>query len=103
MKKSIRVAAAAAALTLCLCGASLAASAAEPNTNGSYKPTMEQAYERISVSDFLQPDVTITKKTHAINNVYDSMGNLVPATLSTDGHFYIIPTTTGYLMLGTGK
>ena len=33
----------------------------------------------------------------------DDKGNLIPATLSTDGHFFIIPTTTGFLYLATGR
>ena len=46
--------------------------------------------------------MTINPTTLAINNLYDDKGNLIPATLSTDGHFFIIPTTTGFLYLATG-
>ena len=58
--------------------------------------------ENISAKCFEQPDVTVNTKTNAINNVYNKEGELVPATLSSDGHFYIVPTNDGYLYIGTG-
>ena len=106
MKRSVRLLASGAALALCLCAAAVPAFATgteSPNVSGSYHPTRAEAERDISVEDFLQPDVTIDPTTLAISNVYDSQGNLIPATLSTDGHFFIIPTTTGFLYLSTGR
>ena len=71
--------------------------------SGSYHPTRAEALEDLSPADFREPDVTINPTTLAINNLYDDKGNLIPATLSTDGHFFIIPTTTGFLYLATGR
>ena len=95
-----------AALALCLTAFALPAFATgteTPDVSGSYHPTRAEALEDLSPADFREPDVTINPTTLAINNLYDDKGNLIPATLSTDGHFFIIPTTTGFLYLATGR
>ena len=75
------------------------------NTSGSYHaPTKAAAAEKLnSVSAFTAPTVYVDPVTHAISNVYDADGNLIPATLSSDGHWYIVPTNEGYLFLPTGR
>ncbi|MDD4849466.1 MAG: hypothetical protein PHO10_02055 [Gemmiger sp.] len=73
------------------------------NTQPYYRPTSpEKARETISGQSFDQPDVSINPKTHTVYNVYDCNGNLVSATLSTDCHWYIVPTDQGNLLIGTG-
>lgn len=103
MKRPLRLLAAGAVLAFCMAGAALPALAETPNTSGSYHPTRAQALADLAPADFQKPDVTINPVTLAINNLYDDKGNLIPATLSTDGHFFIIPTTSGFLYLGTGR
>lgn len=79
------------------------ASAPAPNVSGSYHaPSRAKAIEKVKPSAFLAPMVYVDPVTHAISNVYDADGNLIPATLSSDGHFYIVPTNEGYLYIGTG-
>ena len=105
MKRPVRRVLCGAAMALCLSAVALPALAdgAAPDVSGSYHPTRSEALRDLSPKDFQQPDVTIDPQTLAINNLYDDKGNLIPATLSTDGHFFIIPTTTGFLYLATGR
>lgn len=106
MKRPVRLALSGAALAFCLTAFALPAFATgteTPDVSGSYHPTRAEALEDLSPADFREPDVTINPTTLAINNLYDDKGNLIPATLSTDGHFFIIPTTTGFLYLATGR
>lgn len=108
MKIFAKTLVAAAAVACCACMVSTAALAEDagdtyrPNTDGSYCPSMEKSREYVKLPDFEEPDVRVNTRTNAMVNVYDAKGNLVPATLSTDGHFYILPTTTGYYMITTG-
>ena len=103
MKRPLRILAAGTVLALCLAGTALPALAETPDVSGSYHPTRAAALQDLSPADFQAPDVTINPTTLAISNLYDDKGNLIPATLSTDGHFFIIPNTTGFLYLGTGR
>lgn len=73
------------------------------DVSGSYHaPSIAKAAEKVKGTAFLAPTVYIDPVTRAISNVYDADGNLIPATLSSDGHFYIVPTNEGYLFIGTG-
>lgn len=106
MKRPARLPICAAALALCLTAAAAPAFADgsfTPDDSGSYHPTRAEALRDLSPADFQRPDVTVDPVTLAIGNLYDNKGNRIPATLSTDGHFFIIPTTTGFLYLGTGR
>ena len=119
MKKLVRTVAATMAAVLCVGMMSLSVAAAstrenasasstvaaapQPDVSGSYHaPSQARAIEKINPASFLAPTVYVDPVTHAISNVYDADGNLIPATLSSDGHFYIVPTNEGYLYIGTG-
>ncbi len=118
MKKFLRSAAAAVAAVLCVgmmslsvAAASTAENASRPestsrpvaNVTGSYHaPSIARAVEKVKPTAFLLPTVYVDPVTRAISNVYDADGNLIPATLSSDGHFYIVPTAEGYLYISTG-
>ena len=74
------------------------------NTSGSYHaPTKAAAAEKLTTKSFTASNVYVDPVTHAISNVFDADGNLIPATLSSDGHWYIVPTNEGYLFLATGR
>ena len=74
------------------------------NTSGSYHaPTKAAAAEKLTTKSFTASTVYVDPVTHAISTVFDADGNLIPATLSSDGHWYIVPTNEGYLFLATGR
>ena len=74
------------------------------NTTGSYHaPSVAAAAEKLTTKSFTASTVYVDPVTHAISNVFDADGNLIPATLSSDGHWYIVPTNEGYLFLATGR
>lgn len=130
MKKLIRVAAVSMAIACCSCAAAISVGAASTpenanahsdigeaikkgtwgkpsvvaNTSGSYHaPTKAAAAEKLTTKSFTASTVYVDPVTHAISNVFDADGNLIPATLSSDGHWYIVPTNEGYLFLATGR
>ncbi len=72
------------------------------DVSGSYRTSVEKTLEKLNVTAFLAPTVYVDPVTHAISNVYDADGNLIPATLSTDKHWYIVPTNEGNILIATG-
>lgn len=102
MKLPTRIAAAVLTVTAACALPAAALAECRPLADGNYTPSRQKALENISVCDFYAPDVSVNTKTHAINNLYDDKGNLIPATLSSDGHWFIVPTQEGYLYIGTG-
>lgn len=109
MKKFARSVAAMVTAVACVSAMSLSATAVAaytreaPNVSGSYHaPSIAKAVEKVKPTAFLAPTVYVDPVTRAISNVYDADGNLIPATLSSDGHFYIVPTNEGYLYISTG-
>ena len=111
MKKLIRVAAVSMAIACCSCAAAISVGAASTpenavvaNTSGSYHaPSKAKAAEKLTTKSFTASTVYVDPVTHAISNVFDADGNLIPATLRSDGHWYIVPTNEGYLFLATGR
>lgn len=73
-----------------------------PDVSGSYRTSIEKTLEKLDATAFLAPTVYVDPVTHAISNVYDADGNLIPATLSTDKHWYIVPTNEGNILIATG-
>lgn len=74
----------------------------QPDVSGSYRTSVEKTLEKLDASAFLASTVYVDPVTHAISNVYDADGNLIPATLSTDKHWYIVPTNEGNILIATG-
>ena len=73
-----------------------------PDVSGGYYTSSAKILEKLSADSFLAPIVYVDPVTFAVHNVYDADGNLIPATLSTDKHYYIVRTTEGTLYLATG-
>lgn len=91
-----------------LCGDPNASASEErdyvPDVSGKYRTTPERIKDKLKPADIAQQTLYIDETTYAILNLYDADGNLITATLSSDGHFYIVPDSSGnYVYIPTGK
>lgn len=112
MKKWIRILVVVMVATLCLCSLPMAAGAASSSetpvadVSGKYRPTAAKAIEKLSgpVVAAQTQNLYVDPVTNTVANLYDADGNLISCTLSSDGHFYIIPLNDGtYHYVPTGK
>lgn len=75
-----------------------------PDVSGKYRTTPERIKDKLKPADIAQQTLYIDEATNTILNLYDADGNLITATLSSDGHFYIVPDSSGnYVYIPTGK
>ena len=75
-----------------------------PDVSGHYRTTAECLRNKLKPAEIAQQQLYIDPVTNTIINLYDADGNLITATLSTDGHFYIVPDSSGeYVYIPTGN
>lgn len=78
-----------------------------PDVSGKYRTSMTKILATVSpvaVGTAIENnELVIDPVTNTVGNLYDSEGNLIPCTLSSDGHFIIIPTNDGYAYIPTGE
>ena len=74
-----------------------------PDVSGHYRTTAECLRNKLKPAEIAQQQLYIDPVTNTIINLYDADGNLITATLSSDGHFYIVPDSSGeYVYIPTG-
>lgn len=74
-----------------------------PDTSGNFRTTVAKITETVKPAEVAKQQLYIDPVTNTVANLYDSMGNLIPCTLSSDGHFYIVPSNDGYAYIPTGR
>lgn len=70
-----------------------------PDRSGHFRTSAAKISEKVKPAAVAQQSLYVDPVTNTIANLYDADGNLIPATLSSDGHFYIIPTNDGYVYI----
>lgn len=70
-----------------------------PDLSGHFRTSAAKISEKVKPAAVAQQSLYVDPVTNTIANLYDADGNLIPATLSSDGHFYIIPTNDGYVYI----
>ena len=74
-----------------------------PDLSGRYRTSLTKILANLDPAAIAQQDLVIDPVTNTVGNLYDREGNLIPCTLSSDGHFIIVPTNEGYAYVPTGK
>lgn len=109
MKKWTRILVVVMAAVLCLCSLPMAVGAAStsevPDVSGKYRTTAAKIREKVDPVTVAAQELYVDPVTNTVANLYDSDGNLIPCTLSSDGHYYLIPVNGSeeYYFLPTGK
>lgn len=107
MKKWTRILVVVMVAVLCLCSLPMAVGAAStsevPDVSGKYRTSAARIREKVNPAAVATQQLYVDPVTNTVANLYDSDGNLIPCTLSSDGHFYIVLSNDGYVYVPTGK